>query len=74
MKDETFGVPRKGFVWLKSKMYISITEANHNSKKQKVIYKNAVDDERKYEDYKKVFFNRSYMRDKGTEFKANIII
>lgn len=55
-------------------MYISITEANHNSKKQKVIYKNAVDDERKYEDYKKVFFNRSYMRDKGTEFKANIII
>ena len=55
-------------------MYISITEANHNSKKQKVIYKNAVDDERKYEDYKKVLFNRSYMRDKGTEFKANIII
>ena len=74
MKDETFGVPRKGFVWLKSKMYISITEANHNSKKQKVIYKNAVDDERKYEDYKKVLFNRSYMRDKGTEFKTNIII
>ena len=55
-------------------MYISITEANHNSKKQKVIYKNAVDDERKYEDYKKASFNRSYMRDKGTEFKANIII
>lgn len=55
-------------------MYISITEANHNSKKQKVIHKNAVDDERKYEDYKKVLFNRSYMRDKGTEFKANIII
>lgn len=74
MKDETFGVPRKGFVWLTSKMYISIIEANHNSKKQKVIYKNAIDDEWKYEDYKKVSFNRSYMRDKGTEFKANIII
>ena len=55
-------------------MYISITEANHNSKKQKFIYKNAIDDEQKYEDYKKVSFNRSYMRDKGTEFKANIII
>ena len=33
-----------------------------NLKKQKKINKNVVDDELKYEDYKNVLFNRSYMR------------
>ena len=35
MKDETFGVPIKGFVGLKPKMFSLITEDNHESKKNK---------------------------------------
>ena len=41
-------------------MYTFITEDNHESKKEKDIMKNVVDDELKYEDYKNVLFNRSY--------------
>ena len=61
-KDETSGVPIKGFVGLKSKMYTFITEDNHESKKAKGINKYVVDDELKYEDCKNVMFNQSYMR------------
>ena len=59
-KDETKVGPIRGFIWLKSKMYTFITEDNHESKKEKDIMKNVVDDELKYEDYKNVLFNRSY--------------
>ena len=62
MKDETFGVPIKGFVGLKPKMYTLITEDNHESKKTKGINKKVVDDELKYEDCKNVLFSRSYLR------------
>ena len=54
----------KRFVGLKSKMYTFIKEENHESEKAKEINKNAVDDELKYEDYKNVLFNRSYIRHK----------
>ena len=63
MRDETCGVAIKGFVGLKSKMYTLITEEKHESKKAKDINKNVIDDELKYEDYKNVLFNKSYMRD-----------
>ena len=53
MKDETYGVPIKGFVELKAKMYTFITEDNNESKKAKGINKKVVFDELKYEDYKK---------------------
>ena len=33
MKGETCGVPIKGFIALKSKMYTFITKDNHESKK-----------------------------------------
>ena len=62
MKDETYSVPIKGFVGLKSKMCTFIKEDNHESKKAKGINNNVVDDELKYEDYKNVLFNRSYTR------------
>ena len=62
MKDKTCGVPIKGFVGLKSKMYTFITEDNHESKKAKHVNKSVVDDKLKYEDFKNVLFNRSYMR------------
>ena len=52
----------KGFVGLKSKICIFITEDNYESKKSKGIIKNVVNDELKYEDYKNVLFNRSYTR------------
>ena len=51
MKDETYGVPVKGFVELKAKIYTFITEDNHESKKAKGINKNVVFDELKHEDY-----------------------
>ena len=35
IKDETYGVPVKGFVGLISKMYTLIREDNHESKKSK---------------------------------------
>ena len=44
MKDETCGVPIKGFVGLKSKVYCFITEGNHKTEKAKTL-KNAADDE-----------------------------
>ena len=62
MKDDTCSMPINGFVRLKSKMYIFFTEENHESKKAKDIGKNIVDDKLRYEDYKNVLFNRSYMR------------
>ena len=61
IKDETCSMPVKGFIGLESKMYIFITEGNYESKKAKSIIKTAVVDELKYEDYKNVLFNRSYM-------------
>ena len=57
IKDETCGVPIKGFVGLLSKMYPFITGDNHESKNSKSINKNIVDDELKYENYKNVLFN-----------------
>ena len=62
MRDETCGVAIKGFAGLKSKIYTLITEEKHESKKAKDINKNVIDDELKYEDYKNVLFNKSYMR------------
>ena len=62
MKDETSGLPIKGFLGLKSKSYTFITEENHETKKAKTINKAVANDELKYEDYKNVLFNRSYMR------------
>ena len=49
MKDETKGVPIKGFVGLKSKMYAFITEDKHESKRAKHTNKNVVDNGLKYE-------------------------
>ena len=57
MKDETCGIPIKGFVGLKSKMSF-ITKENHESKKAKYIFENIVDGELKYEDYKNVLLKR----------------
>ena len=52
MKNETCGVPMKGLVGLKYKMYTFITEDNYESKKANSINKNVADDELKYESYK----------------------
>ena len=59
MKDETCGVPIKGFVGLKSKVYCFITEGNHKTEKAKTL-KNAAADELKYEDCKNALCSRSY--------------
>ena len=53
MKDEVCGVPIKGFVGLKSKKNVFMTEDNHESKRAEGINKNVVDDELKYEEYKR---------------------
>ena len=42
-------------------MYTSILENSHESK-AKCINKNVFDDQLKYDDYKNVLFNKSYMR------------
>ena len=48
MRDETCGVPIKGFVALKSKMYTFTTEKKfHKSKKVKSIPKTVVNEELK---------------------------
>ena len=62
VKDETKGVPIKGFVGLKSKMYAFITEGKHESKRAKHTDNNVVYNDLKYENQKNVLFNRSYMR------------
>ena len=61
MKDETCGVPVKGFIGLKSKVYTITEEENHECRKVKDINKPVVDDELKHEDYKNVLFTRSYV-------------
>ena len=50
MKNEKCGVPIKRFVRLKSKMYIYLTEDDHESDKAKAINKNIVTDKLKYEE------------------------
>ena len=55
MKDQTFGVSIKCFVGWKSKTYTFITKDKHESKIAKCINKAIVDDDLKYEDYKKCF-------------------
>ena len=60
MKDVIW-TPIKGFAGLKYKMYTSILENSHESK-VKCINKNVFDDQLKYDDYKNVLFNKSYMR------------
>lgn len=60
MKDETWGMPVECFVGLKAKMYTYITEEDHERKKS--IHKNIIDDTLKYEDYKNIMSNVSYMR------------
>ena len=60
----------KGFEGLKAKRYTFITEDNHEGKKVKDINENVVDDELKYEDYKNVLFNRSYMRHKVNRIQS----
>ena len=46
-------------------MFTLIIEGNHESKNTKDINKNVVDGKLKYGDYKKVSFDRSYMRHEG---------
>ena len=60
MKDVIW-TPIKGFAGLKYKMYTSILENSHESKVKR-INKNVFDDQLKYDDYKNVLFNKSYMR------------
>ena len=57
MKKQTSGVPLKGFVVLKYKIYTFITKGNHEYKKGKAINKNVVDDKLKQDCYKNVLFN-----------------
>ena len=65
-------MPIKGFGGLKTKMYTFITEYNHESKKAKGINKNVVHDELKYEDYKNILFNKSYMRHEMNRIQRKI--
>ena len=55
-------MPIKDFVGLKVQMYTFITKDNHDCKKERGINKNVAHDELKYENYKNVLFNSSYMR------------
>ena len=57
--DKAGGVPRKGFLDLKSKMCTSITEDNCQPKNAKDINKNVTGAKLKHEDYKNFLFNRS---------------
>ena len=61
-KTETCGMPIKVFVGSKFKMHSFIAEDNHESKKAKKSFKNIIDDEPKYEDYKNVLFSKSFIR------------
>ena len=70
LKDETCSIPIKGFVRLKSKVYTFQTEGNHKSTKSKGINKIVVDDELKYEYFKNILFNRSYMRHKMNRIQS----
>ena len=62
MKDETCDMPINFFVGLKAKVYTYITEDDHECKKAIGINRNVVDDELKYEAYKNILSNGSYMR------------
>ena len=55
-------MPLNFFVGLKAQMYTYISEDSHESKRAKVIYKNVVEVEIKFEDYKNALFNWVYMR------------
>ena len=59
MKDVIW-TPVKGFAGLKFKMFTSITE-NSRESKAKGINKNVFDNQLKYDDYKNVLFDKSYM-------------
>ena len=61
MKDETCGASVKSFIELKGKMYTYITEDEHECKKAKSINNIIVDDALKYEKYKNILFNATYM-------------
>ena len=74
MKDGTCGVPLKGFVGLKAKVYTFIAKENHECKKAKGINKNVVDDELKYEGYKTFSSTDNIWEVKWTDFRAKIII
>ena len=54
MNNETWTVPIKDFIGLKSKMYTFIIKDNHDCNKAKIINRNNLDDELKYKTYKKV--------------------
>ena len=55
MKNETSSAPIKGYIELDSPINTFITEGNHESKKLKDINANFIDNELKYEHYKKCF-------------------
>ena len=55
MKNETSSAPIKGYIELDSPINTFITEGNHESKKLKDINTNFIEDELKYEHYKKCF-------------------
>ena len=61
-KNETCGMSINVFVVSKFKMHSFIAEDNHESKKAKKSFKNIIDDEPKYEDYKNVLFSKSCIR------------
>lgn len=56
--DKAGGVPRKGFLDLKSKMCTSITQDNCQPKNAKGINKNVTGVKLKHEDYKKFFIQQ----------------
>ena len=61
MKNGTYVVPVKGFVELKAKMFSYVTKDQHECKKAKVINNSVVQSELKYENYKNVLLNATYM-------------
>ena len=61
IKEETSGLPIKGFAGLKSKMNIFITEDKYEYEKVKGINENAVEYELNYKDCKSVLLNGSYI-------------
>ena len=69
-KDETYGVPIKDFVELKSKIYIFITEDIYESKKENALIKTLLMMNWIYKNYKNVLFDRSRMRHEMNEIQS----
>ena len=74
IKDEICSVTIKSFVGLKARKYKYITEDNHDCKDAKGINKNVVGHELKFDDYKNVLFNATYMKHEMNRMQSKIII